>query len=124
MTTTIRLAILIYAMVQGVLFGVPTILVLSIPALAANAAYYLPAIIVVSFLIAEPVALIMAPWLKARRELRNLPPEADIDASTDIGLAPVAPPRVPPRRAEAFAAPGDRPVEPPRRPAAQTRRSG
>jgi hypothetical protein len=124
MTTTIRLAILIYAMVQGVLFGVPTILVLSIPALAANAAYYLPAIIVVSFLIAVPVALIMAPWLKARRELRNLPPDADIDAETDIGLAPVAPPRVPPRRAESFAVPGDRPVEPPRRPAAQTRRSG
>lgn len=108
MTTTTRLAVLIYAMVQGVLFGVPTVIVLAVPTLAANAALYLPWIIGLSFLVAVPAALIIAPWMKARRELRNLPPAQAADTPTDLGLAQGAAPR----RVGSFARPGEsRPVD-------------
>lgn len=121
MNTTTRLAVLIYAMVQGVLFGVPTILVLSIPSLAENAALYLPWIIGLSFLIAVPAALIIAPWMKARRELRNLPPTEAADAPTDLGLTQGAAPR----RVGSFARGGDsRPIVTDQSKTTSARRSG
>lgn len=119
MTTNTRLAVLIYSMVQAVLFGVPTIIVLSVPSLAADAAVYLPWIIVVSFLVAVPVAFVVGPWMKARRELRNLPPADAADAPTDLGLSKGAAPR----RVGSFPRPGARVTVPPE-PSDEARRSG
>jgi hypothetical protein len=117
MTTNTRLAVLIYSMVQAVLFGVPTIIVLSVPSLAADAAAYLPWIIVLSFLVAVPVALIVGPWMRARRELRNLPPAEAADTPTDLGLSQGAAPR----RVGSFPRPAPRPAPPAEN--GQTRRS-
>lgn len=52
---------------NAVLFGIGTITVLSIPALSANAIYLLPAVIVLSFVLA-PFAGI---WVARRMRLRN-----------------------------------------------------
>lgn len=66
MSTRLTIAALIYGMVTAVLFGGGTILVLSVPALAAQAMWLLPAIIGASVLLAGPIAWWLAPQLRLR----------------------------------------------------------
>ena len=61
-----QLAVLIYTMTNSVLFGAGLITVLTVPALNAEAAYAIPAVVVSSILIAAPVAWFLAPRLRAR----------------------------------------------------------
>jgi len=66
MRTRTMIAALISLPVNAVIFGAGAIAVLSIPALAEQAKYLLPAVIVGGFLVTFPVAWILAPRLRAR----------------------------------------------------------
>jgi hypothetical protein len=60
------ITVLLSLMVNAVLFGFGAILVLSVPALAEQAKYLLPVVIVASFIITPFIAWKMAPRLRAR----------------------------------------------------------
>lgn len=66
MPTRLQIAALLALMISSVLFGIGAVTVLSVPSLSANAAYYLPAVILLSFLLTPPIAWMMAPRLQAR----------------------------------------------------------
>lgn len=57
---------LIYGMVNAVLFGTGAVIVLSVPGLQEQWKYLLPVVIVLSFLLAAPIAWLIAPRLRAR----------------------------------------------------------
>lgn len=65
MVTRVLIAALVYMMVQAVLFGIGTILIVATP-LAANASELMPLHIVLSFVVAAPIAWVLAPRLRAR----------------------------------------------------------
>lgn len=60
------IAALIALPVNAVLFGAGAIAVLSVPALAEQAKYLLPAVIILGFAATVPVAWMLAPRLRAR----------------------------------------------------------
>jgi hypothetical protein len=62
MTKRTRIAILIYSMTQAVLFGAGVVIVLSTP-LQTQAAYLIPAVIVLTATLAAPLAYVLAPRL-------------------------------------------------------------
>jgi hypothetical protein len=66
MRTRAYIAALLGLMINAVLFGIGAVTVLSVPALAVDAAHYLPAVTVLSFLLTPPIAWAMAPRLRAR----------------------------------------------------------
>jgi hypothetical protein len=66
MSTKVAIAALIYSMVNAVLFGTGLIIVLTVPALSAHAMALVPAVVVVSLVLAIPVSWIVAPRLRAR----------------------------------------------------------
>ena len=66
MRTRTMIAALIALPVNAVLFGVGAVTVLSVPALAEQAKYLLPAVIVLGFAATVPVAWWLAPRLRAR----------------------------------------------------------
>jgi membrane protein implicated in regulation of membrane protease activity len=70
-----RIAILIYAMVQAVVFGAGVILVLATP-LAQTAMALMPWVIGLSLLISAPIAWLLAPMARARhaRDLNRRDP--------------------------------------------------
>jgi hypothetical protein len=61
LSTRARIAILIYSMTNAVLFGI----VLSVPSLAAHAWIGIPVVVVLSLLLAGPIAWFIAPRLRA-----------------------------------------------------------
>jgi len=65
-TTRTRIAILIYSMTNAVLFGIGIIIVLNVPSLAAHAWIGIPAVVVLSLILAAPIAWLIAPRLRAR----------------------------------------------------------
>jgi len=65
MSNRMRIAILIYAMVQAVVFGAGVILVLATP-LAETAMALMPWVIGLSLLISAPIAWLLAPMAQAR----------------------------------------------------------
>lgn len=62
---------LIYMMVNAVLFGIGATLVLSVPALASQASPLLWVVVVMSFVLALPIAYFIAPRLRARFQRRE-----------------------------------------------------
>ena len=70
MTNRSAISLLIYGMVQGVLFGAGLLAVLYIPALKANAALFIPLVIAASFAVAIPVSWKIAPLMRARHQRR------------------------------------------------------
>ena len=77
MSVRIQISILIYMMVQGVLFGIGAILVLATP-LSTFAMQIFPWFIGVSALVSIPVSYMIAPRLFARFERRSGPSPAPI----------------------------------------------
>jgi uncharacterized protein (DUF983 family) len=73
--TRAGIAVLIYSMTNGVLFGAALITVMTVPSLNADAAVWIPVIVVASLIVAAPVAWIIAPRLQARY-WRNRPDDA------------------------------------------------
>jgi hypothetical protein len=70
----------IYMMVNAVLFGIGATVLLSVPSLATQATPLLWVVVVMSFVLALPIAYFLAPRLRARyqrqeaiRELRRNP---------------------------------------------------
>ncbi len=61
-----RVAGLIYCMVNAVFFGVGLIAVLSIPALISHAFFWIPVVVIASFVISAPLAWYIAPWMMMR----------------------------------------------------------
>ena len=59
-------AAFIYCMVNAVIFGVGVISVLSIPAMAPYAAFWIPAVVIASFVISAPATWFIAPWMMMR----------------------------------------------------------
>ena len=66
MKTRTWIAILVYPMVNAVLFGIGIVAVLSIPALAESEVSLIPAVVVASFVLALPIAWFLAPRLRLR----------------------------------------------------------
>ncbi len=62
---------LIYMMVNAVLFGIGSTAVLSIPALAEHATPLIWGVVVMSFVLALPIAYFIAPSLRARYQRRE-----------------------------------------------------
>ena len=61
----------IYMMVNAVLFGIGVTAVLSIPTLAEQASTLIWVVTVVSFVLALPIAYVLAPRLRARYQRRQ-----------------------------------------------------
>ena len=64
--TRARIAALIYTMTNAVIFGGGLIVVMTVPALAADAAIWIPLVVVTSFILAAPAAWFVAPWMRSR----------------------------------------------------------
>jgi len=82
----LRITALIYTMTNAVLFGVGLIAVLTVPELARNAAYLIPAVVVASLILAAPIAWGIAPRLRARnwRKRREHPMLTDSAAARNV----------------------------------------
>ena len=65
MSVRFQIATLIFAMVQGVLFGVGIIIVLATP-LSAFAMQVLPWVVGISIIVSAPLSWMIAPRLRAR----------------------------------------------------------
>ena len=64
--TRAGIAVLIYSMASGVLFGAGLIIVLTLPALNADTGFWISVVVGASFILATPIAWWMAPRLRAR----------------------------------------------------------
>jgi len=64
--TRAQIAILIYAMTSGVLFGAGLIFVLALPVLNANSGFWISVVVGASIILAAPIAWWMVPRLRAR----------------------------------------------------------
>lgn len=62
----LRVAALIYCMVNAVVFGVGTILIVSLPALMSHAFFWMPVLVVASFALSAPLSWFIAPWMMMR----------------------------------------------------------
>jgi hypothetical protein len=65
-TNGVGIAALIYTMTTAVIFGAGLITVLTLPALCADEAIWIPAVVVASLILAAPTAWVIAPRLRAR----------------------------------------------------------
>lgn len=70
MRLRIMLTLLIYLIVQGVLFGIGMVIVMATP-LEERAEVFVPWVVGLTFIIAVPVALGIAPRMEAWREMRS-----------------------------------------------------
>ena len=66
-----RIAILIYSMTNALLFGIGIIIVLNVPSLAAHAWIGIPVVVVLSLLLAAPIAWWIALRLRSRWQRRQ-----------------------------------------------------
>jgi hypothetical protein len=74
--TRAGIAVLIYSMASGVLFGTGLIIVLTLPALNADTGFWISVVVGASFMLATPIAWWMAPRLRARYWRRRAPAPA------------------------------------------------
>lgn len=70
--TRAQIAVLIYAMTNGVLFGAGVTLVLTWPALSADAGFWIILVVATSFILAAPIAWWIAPRMRARYWRRKM----------------------------------------------------
>jgi uncharacterized Tic20 family protein len=73
MSIRFQISILVYIMVQAVVFGVGLILVLATP-LSAFAMHLTPWVVGVSAIVAAPMAWMIAPRLRSRFQRQTAPP--------------------------------------------------
>ena len=62
----LRVAALIYCMVNAVIFGVGTILIVSLPEVMSHAFFWMPALVTASFVISALLSWFIAPWMMVR----------------------------------------------------------
>ena len=73
MRTINYITMLVSMMVNAVVFGVGTIVILSVPALNEQAKYLIPAWVVVTFLVSPVIARLIAPSLRLREHPGDKP---------------------------------------------------
>jgi membrane protein implicated in regulation of membrane protease activity len=73
-TTRDRIAIVIYL---TVLFGVGLVVVLNVPLFAAHPWIAIPVVVLTSLILGMPLAWLIAPWLRARKNRRSTAIEAE-----------------------------------------------
>ena len=61
-----RIAVLIYSMVNAVLFGTGLLIVLLIPPFNTHLGLWIPIVVIGNFVLAAPIAWLVAPRLQAR----------------------------------------------------------
>jgi uncharacterized membrane protein YiaA len=61
-----RIAALIYPMAGAIIFGVGIVLALTVPALNADAGFWIAVVVATSIILAAPIAWLIAPRLRAR----------------------------------------------------------
>jgi hypothetical protein len=83
-TTRDRIALLIYSMVNAVLFGIGLVIVLNVPAFAAHLWIAIPAVVLIGLVLAAPIAWLIAPRLRARRERRNTGPRLNSQPRSSV----------------------------------------
>ena len=66
MSTRFRISMVIYGMVNALLFGAGAIAVLSFPSLQDYWKILIPVVVALSFVLAAPIAWFVAPRLRAR----------------------------------------------------------
>jgi hypothetical protein len=71
MSIRFSIAALIFLMVSAVAFGIGIVAVLITPALAVHAGRLIPAVVVISFVVAAPLSWLIAPRLMARFSRRS-----------------------------------------------------
>ena len=64
--TRAQIALLVYMMTEGVLFGAGVVLVMTWPVLSADTGFWIVAVIVASVILAAPIAWWIAPRMRAR----------------------------------------------------------
>jgi uncharacterized membrane protein YiaA len=62
----LRIAALIYPMAGAIIFGVGIVLALTVPALNADAGFWIVVVVVTSIILSAPIAWMIAPRLRAR----------------------------------------------------------
>jgi hypothetical protein len=62
----LRVATLVFTMVNAVVFGIGLVTVLTTPALAQHAFFWIPTVVVSSFVISPPLAWFIAPMMMQR----------------------------------------------------------
>ena len=62
----LRVAALVFAMVNAVVFGIGLVTVLTTPALAQHSFFWIPVIVVSSFFISPPLSWFIAPMMMQR----------------------------------------------------------
>jgi hypothetical protein len=72
----LQVASLIFSMVNAVLFGAGLMIVLSIPTLAQHAFFWISAVVLASFVLAAPLAWLIAPSMMQRYLKAKTPPLA------------------------------------------------
>lgn len=70
MTNRLAITLLLYGMVQGVLFGAALLAVFYTPVLNSNLAIFIPLAVLASAAIAIPLSWKLAPRLRARHQRR------------------------------------------------------
>ena len=78
MSTRASIAVLISMMVNAVVFGIGDIVGLSIPQLNAQAAYLLPLVVAMSFMISPFIAWQLAPMLRSRWQRTHARPVSEV----------------------------------------------
>jgi hypothetical protein len=63
--TRAQIALLIYMMTEGVLFGAGVVFVLTWPVLSADSGFWIVAVVFVSAIVAAPIAWWIAPRMRA-----------------------------------------------------------
>ncbi len=71
MSTRFSIAALISMMINAIVFGIGVTTVLSVPSLRADAAFWLPLVVAVSFIVAPFIAWVLAPRLRSRWQRRQ-----------------------------------------------------
>ena len=66
-----RIAVLIYSMINAVLFGTGLLIVLLMPPFKAHLGLWIPIVVIVSFVLAAPIAWLVAPRLQARYDRKR-----------------------------------------------------
>jgi uncharacterized protein (DUF983 family) len=62
----LRVAALIFVMVNAVVFGVGLVAVLTTPSLSQHAFLWIPVVVVSSFVFSTPLAWLISPWMMQR----------------------------------------------------------
>lgn len=94
MRTRTYIAALVSMMINAVIFGIGATAVLATPELAAHAPFWLPLVVIVSFVVSPFIGWAMAPRLRARWQRRQaekerMPDLADQERAYDYGYRTV-----------------------------------